>query len=518
MIKVKRALLSVSDKAGVVDFARGLHALGVEILSTGGTAQLLKGANIPVTEVSRYTGFPEILNGRVKTLHPTIHGGLLALRDNPDHMNQLKEHRIGLIDMAVVNLYPFERVIQKKTVTLEEALENIDIGGPAMLRSAAKNFKNVAVICNPRKYDEVLKELDVNSGILSDTVLINLAVEAFQHTSQYDNLIWDFLNQRLHSGEFPGLPKDLALRFSKIQDLRYGENPHQRGAFYRDLQEEGGLANLQQRHGKELSFNNILDLNAAVEIIRDFENPVATIVKHNNPTGVAEDKTPAEAYSQAFNCDKVASFGGIIGLNRKVDLQTAKLIVKSGFMECVIAPGFVSDAFKLLLQKKNLRLVEIDLKDFKETEFDFKKVEGGLLWQEKDTRKLDKNELKVVTKIEPTPAQLLSMLFGWKIIKHIKSNAIVLVQGARTVGIGCGQTSRIDSTMTAIKKAGKKAKNSVLVSEAFIPKTDNVILAAKAGVKAIIQTGGSIVDPDVIKAANKAKIAMVMTGVRHFKH
>ncbi len=517
MIKVKRALISVSDKSGLVEFVRGLQKLGIEILSTGGTAKLLLSSGISVKEVSEYTGFPEMLDGRVKTLHPVIHGGLLALRDNPDHMQQLKNQKIGLIDMVVVNLYPFERVIQKKNVNLEEAIENIDIGGPSMLRSAAKNFKSVAVLCNPNRYKEILKELDTNSGILSDSVLINLALETFQLTSRYDSVIFRFLNERLRTSELSKLPKELTLRFSKLQELRYGENPHQSGAFYQETEELKGLAKLKQLNGKELSFNNILDLNAALDVVREFENPAAVIIKHNNPTGVSEDASLAKAYKQALNCDVLSAFGGIIGLNRAVDSKTAELISKSGFMECVIAPGFEAQALEILSAKKNLRVIEVDFHSGKE-EFDFKKVYGGLLVQSKDDKTISAADLKVVTKIKPTKAQIEAMLFAWKVVKGSKSNAICLAKGHTTVGIGCGQTSRVDSAITAILKAKKNAKNSVLASDAFIPKVDTVLLAAKAGVKAVIQTGGSIADSDVIKAADKAKIAMVTTAVRHFKH
>ena len=322
MLKVKRALISVSEKKGILAFAKGLHALGVEILSTGGTARLLKDAGIPVVEACDYTGFPEILDGRVKTLHPKIHGGLLAVREKPEHMEQLKAHNIGLIDMAVVNLYPFGNVIKRENVGLDEALENIDIGGPSMLRSAAKNFKNVAVICNPNRYEEIVKELNTNSGLLSDSVLFHLAVEAFEHTANYDRMISDFLHQRLSVKEFSRFPKELALQFLKVQDLRYGENPHQAAAFYREAQDLSGLADIKQLSGKELSFNNMLDLNAALDFVREMENPAAVIIKHNNPTGIAEDETLAKAYVNAWRCDPVSAFGGIIGLNRKVDSQT----------------------------------------------------------------------------------------------------------------------------------------------------------------------------------------------------
>ena len=518
MIKVKRALISVSDKNGLLDFARGLANLGIEIISTGGTARLLKGAGVNVKEVSDYTGFPEMLDGRVKTLHPAIHGGLLALRDKPEHMAQLKEHDIGLIDMVVVNLYPFERVIEKKNVHLDEAIENIDIGGPAMLRSAAKNFKNVAVLSNPSRYKEILKDLEQNSGILSDAVLINLAIEAFSHTARYDGIIYNFLNQRLRSGDLSKFAKELTLRFVKVQDLRYGENPHQAGAFYRDAGEPAGLPALKQLHGKELSFNNILDLNAAVELLREFSEPAATVIKHNNPTGVAEDKDLAKAYQAAYAGDKLSAFGGIIGLNRKVDGATAQLIEKSGFMECVIAPGFEPAALKILTKKKNIRLLELDPGAFADSGLDFKKVQGGLLLQDTDQKKLDAAALKTATKLKPSSKDIASILFGWKVIKHVRSNAIVLVKGLRAVGIGCGQTSRVDSAATALKKAGTNARGAILISEAFLPKTDTVTIAAKAGIRTIVQSGGSIADPDVIKEANRRKLVMVMTGLRHFKH
>jgi phosphoribosylaminoimidazolecarboxamide formyltransferase/IMP cyclohydrolase len=518
MIKVKRALISVSDKKGVATFAKALHALGIEILSTGGTAKHLKESGVSVIEVSDYTGFPEMLDGRVKTLHPKIHAGLLAVRDNPEHMNDLKKHNIGLIDMVVVNLYPFDSVTKKKNVSFEEAIENIDIGGPTMLRSAAKNFKSVAVVCNPDKYQDILRELDVNTGILSDAVLYQLAVEVFEHTSRYDGLITDYLKKRLSSEEFSTFPKKLSWQFTKLQDLRYGENPHQKAAFYRDEQEPNGLSGMKKLSGKELSFNNILDINAAVDFIKEFSNPTAVIIKHNNPAGLAEDTTLANAYRQAYACDPMSAFGGIIGVNQKLDVATAKLIEKSGFMECIVAPAFHPDALSMLSQKKNVRLVEIDLEKMKKGGLDFKKVNGGILVQEKDEKSIKSEDLKVVTKKKPTPSQIDALLFGWKAIRNIKSNAIALVKDTRLVGVGCGQTSRIESMQTAVTKAKKNARGSLLISDAFFPKTDNIKLAAKAGIKAIIQPGGSIADPDVIKECDKAGIAMVFTGVRHFKH
>ncbi len=518
MIKVKRALISVSDKKGLIPFVKGLKALGVDILSTGGTAKLIREEGIAVIEVSEYTGFPEMMDGRVKTLHPKIHGGLLALRDNPDHMDQAKKHNIGLIDMVVVNLYPFESVTKKKNVTMEEAIENIDIGGPSMLRSAAKNYKSVAVICNPSRYEDVLKELQQNSGLLSDSVLFNLAVEAFEHTSQYDTIIFGFLSKRTQSQEFTKFPKDVSFKYTKLQDLRYGENPHQAAAFYKEANDLNGLSLIKQLHGKELSFNNILDLNAALEFIKDLSEPAAVIIKHNNPTGVAQDKNLSKAYKQAWAADPVSAFGGIIGFNRSVDLATAQLVTKSGFMECIIAPGFEKQALTILKEKKNVRLIELDLNQIKSGGYDFKKVFGGVLLQERDERKLDTTELKVVTKVKPSKKDLESLMFGWKVVKNVKSNAIVLVKGTRSVGIGCGQTSRIESLQIAVDKAGKEGKGAFLISDAFLPKVDNVALAKKAGIKIIMQTGGSIADQDVIKAADKAKIAMIMTGVRHFKH
>ncbi len=518
MLKVKRALISVSDKTGLIDFAKGLKEFGIEIISTGGTAKLLKNAGIAVKEVSDYTGFPEMLDGRVKTLHPSIHGGLLALRNNPNHMQQIEEHDIGLIDLAVINLYPFEKVIQKKNVKLEEAIENIDIGGPSMIRSAAKNFKHVAVVCNPGHYKSILKELDANSGILSDRILINFAVEAFEHTARYDGIIYNFLKGHFQNQEFSSLPRDLVLRFSKIQDLRYGENPHQAAAFYGEEEAQDGLAKMKQLHGKELSYNNILDLNNAVDVVKDFKDPAATVIKHNNPTGVAEDKQLDKAYQMALSCDKLSAFGGIIGLNRKVDKKTAACISKSGFMECVIAPGYHPDALRILKQKKNLRIIQFDFKNIKKVDFDFKKVKGGLLLQEQDNLAINSDNLRVPTKKKLTKTQTESILFGWKVVKNIKSNAIVLVKGRKTVGIGCGQTSRVGSVAIAIQKAGKQAKGSLLVSDAFIPKIDNIQIAAKVGIKAVVQTGGSLADPDVIREADRLKIPMAMTGVRHFKH
>jgi phosphoribosylaminoimidazolecarboxamide formyltransferase/IMP cyclohydrolase len=519
MIRVKRALISVSDKTGLLDFVRGLSKFNIEFLSTGGTAKMLREAGLNVREVSDYTGFPEMMDGRVKTLHPKIHGGLLAVRDNPEHMKAVEEHGIGLIDMVVVNLYPFEKVTSRKGVALEEAIENIDIGGPSMLRSASKNYKSVAVLCNPNRYKDVLAEMESNSGILSDKTLFSLAVEVFERTSSYDRAIASFLAQRSSAeGVFGSLPQNVSLSFTKVQDLRYGENPHQPAAFYRDADAVKSLAKARQLHGKELSFNNILDLYAAADISYSFKNPAAVIIKHNKPCGVAEDKDLAKAYKSAWECDTLSAFGGIIGLNRPVDKKTAEAIAKSGFMECIIAPSFDKEAFELLAQKKNIRLMELPVEEYVKDAWDYKKVPGGVLVQATDSRELDPSEIKVVTKKKLTKAQIESMIFGWKVVKYVKSNAIVLTKGTKTVGIGMGQTSRVDSAELAIRRAGKNAKGAVLSSDAFLPKPDTLTIAAKAGVKAIIQTGGSIADADVIKEADKRKVAMAMTGVRHFRH
>ena len=519
MVKIKRALISVSDKTGVLDLARELNKFGVEIISTGGTAKLLRENNIPVKDVSEYTGFPEMLDGRVKTLHPKIHGGLLALRDNEGHMNTLEEHGIGLIDMVVVNLYPFEKTTLKPGVSIEEVIENIDIGGPSMLRSAAKNHRSVAVICNPGRYGQVIEELRKNNGALTGSMLRDLGIEVFSRTSQYDAAIFDYLN-KWNKGLMPqqgSFPPELTLVFEKIQDLRYGENPHQKAAFYREKGKPAGLINLKQLQGKELSFNNILDLNAAFELVREFARPAAVIVKHNNPCGVAEDKSLEKAFLSAWACDKLSAFGGIVALNRKLDLKTAKVIAKSGFLECIIAPGFeqgVSDLFK---EKKNLRILEFyGLNPIDEPEF--KRVSGGLLLQDKDLATLDLNNLKVVTKRKPTKREMESLMFGWIVAKHVKSNAIILTKGTKTVGIGAGQMSRVDSVMIAKKKSGKAGVNSCLASDAFFPKPDAISWAHKAGARAIIQPGGSIADQEIIKACDKYKIAMVTTGIRHFRH
>ena len=520
MVKIRRALISVSDKSGILEFAKELKKFDIEILSTGGTAKLLRENGVQVQEVSEYTGFPEMLDGRVKTLHPKIHAGLLALRENELHMQTLKKNGIGLIDMAVVNLYPFEKTIQKPGVSIEEVIENIDIGGPSMLRSAAKNHHSVAVICNPSRYGQVIEELKNNDGALGGDLMRELGIEVYGRTSLYDASIYNYLSNyfktkpAVSSGVFT---QDLNFSFEKIQDLRYGENPHQKAAFYKEKGKDRGLVNLKQLQGKELSFNNILDLNAAFELVKEFSSPAAVIVKHNNPCGVAEDKSLDKAYLKAWSCDKLSAFGGIVALNRRMDLAAAKVMAKSGFLECIIAPGFDKEALDLFKDKKNLRLLELnDLNSV--NDMDVKRVSGGLLLQDKDLLTLDLNNLKVVTKKKPTKAELESLIFGWKVAKHVKSNSIVLTKGTHTIGIGAGQMSRVDSVFIATKKAGKATSGCVLSSDAFFPKEDAIALAAKYKIKAIIQPGGSIADEQIIKTADKHKIAMVFTGIRHFRH
>jgi phosphoribosylaminoimidazolecarboxamide formyltransferase/IMP cyclohydrolase len=520
MVKIKRALISVSDKTGILEFASELNKLGVEILSTGGTAKLLRENNIPAKEVSEYTGFPEMLDGRVKTLHPKIHGGLLALRDNPEHMSTLREHNIGLIDMVVVNLYPFEKTTRKPGVKIEEVIENIDIGGPSMLRSAAKNHRSVTVICNPGRYSEVVAHLKKNKGALPEELLRDLAVEVFGRTSQYDKAIYEYFSQQ--SCALPPepcvFPERLVFEFVKLQDLRYGENPHQKAAFYRNADGVYGISGMKQLWGKELSFNNILDLNAALNIVKEFSQPAVVFIKHNNPCGVAQNEDILKAYKDAWACDKLSAFGGIVSINRKIDSALAKLIAKSGFLECIICPEFTAEALSLLKDKKNLRLLEAPGMLEPAKGLDFKRVNGGLLLQDDDSVTLDENKLKVVTKKKPGKKEMESLLFGWKVAKHVKSNAIILTRGTKTVGIGAGQMSRVDSVFIATKKAGKLTGGSSLASDAFFPKEDAIQLAAKFKIKAIIQPGGSIADEQIIKTADKHKIAMVFTGIRHFRH
>ena len=515
---MKRAIISLSDKTGAVEFARGLNDLGYEILSTGGTAKTLKEAGLPVTNVSDVTGFPECLDGRVKTLHPNIHAGILAMRSNPEHMKQLKELGVETIDIVAINLYPFKQTILKEGVTREEAIENIDIGGPTMIRAAAKNWQDVAVIVDPADYATVLDELKSNGEVRRETKL-RLAYKVFQHTSAYDTLIASYL--RKETG-MPVFDDTFTMTFEKVQDLRYGENPHQKAAFYREIGNgyKGTLVEAKQLHGKELSYNNINDTNGALDTLKEFpDTPCVVAVKHANPCGVAIADTIYEAYVKAYNADPVSIYGGIIAANREIDAPTAAEIAKI-FVEIVIAPSYTPEALEILEKKKNVRIMLLPdiAQPNRRDMLDMKKVAGGLLVQELNTELYDDADLKVVTEAQPTPEMFADMKFGMKVVKHTKSNGIVLVKNGATCGVGPGQTNRVTALELAAKYAADKAKGSILASDAFFPFDDNVDAAYKAGVAAIIQPGGSIRDEDCIKACNKYGIPMVFTGKRHFKH
>jgi phosphoribosylaminoimidazolecarboxamide formyltransferase/IMP cyclohydrolase len=546
MRKIQRALISVSDKTGVVEFATALVDLGVEILSTGGTRRKLEEAGIPVKAVEDYTGFPEIMNHRVVTLHPRVHGGLLAVRDNAEHMREADELGIQMIDMVVVNLYPFQDTVAREGVTLDEAVENIDIGGPTMLRASAKNHKYVAVVCKVEFYDQILAEMRSNDGCLSFATRQKLALEAFAHTGQYDAAIVKYLCAQTKE-EDQKLPKYFAPWYVKQgADLRYGENPHQAGAAYAQIgAAEPGIALAEKLLGeKELSFNNYLDLTAALECVREFEEPTACVIKHLNPCGLASADTIAQAFQDAWSGDPISAFGGIFGFNRLVDAEVAAMIgnndflrevieprfraesgdtesfIISAFPECVIAPDYTDEALEILKQKKNVRVMR--MKDFappgRFADYDVKKIPGGAVVQEPDSLTVARADVKVVTKLQPTLEQLESLLFADKVAKHVKSNAIVLVQGKRLVGCGAGQMSRIDSSLIAARKAGNRAQGSCLASDAMFPAADGLVSAARTGAVAIIQPGGSVKDEDVIRAADEAGVVMVLSGMRHFWH
>jgi phosphoribosylaminoimidazolecarboxamide formyltransferase/IMP cyclohydrolase len=503
---IKRALISVSDKIGLEEFAKELQKLGVEIISTGGTARYLRERGIEVKEVAEITKFPEILNGRVKTLHPLIHAAILAKRNDPSHMQVLRQLGVEPIDLLVVNLYPFEETISRGA-QLEEALEQIDIGGPTLLRAAAKNFKSVAVVTNPSEYREVLKELK-EKGDLSEETRLRLAKEVFELTSHYDAAIAGYFEKLCGEG---GFPRILSIYAEKLQELRYGENPHQAAALYRFGY---GLAEGRKLQGKELSFNNLVDLDAAWSLVQEFEEPTAAVIKHTNPCGVASAESICEAYRLARDCDPLSAYGGIVGLNRKMDVKTAEEIT-STFIEAVVAPAYEPEALQVLARKPNLRALEVPA-EARELDFEIKQISGGILVQQKDRELLA--ERKVVTRRAPTEEEWRDLLFAWKVVKHVKSNAIVLAKNKQTVGIGAGQMSRVDSTEIAIRKAGERAKGSVLASDAFFPFPDAVEKAAEAGVTAIIQPGGSIRDKQVIETADRFGLAMVFTGTRHFRH
>ena len=527
---VKQALISVSDKTGLVDFARGLAGLGVSLLSTGGTAKALTDAGLRVTEVADYTGFPEMLDGRVKTLHPKVHGGLLARREDAAHVQAIAAAGIPPIDLLVVNLYPFEATVAKPGCTLEDAIENIDIGGPAMVRSAAKNWRGVGVVTDPAQYASVLDELK-NAGALSDATRFALSVAAFNRISNYDAAISDYLSSLQPNGTRSEFPAQANGRFVKLQDLRYGENPHQRAALYRDLHPApGSLVAAKQLQGKELSYNNLADADAAWECVKSFDEPACVIIKHANPCGVAVGRDCAEAYAKAFATDPTSAFGGIIAFNRPLDASAAQAVSKQ-FVEVLIATAYAAGALDVLKAKANVRVLEISLDQVKRSSpsawgqgrnaQDVKRIGSGLLIQTADNHEISAADLTVVTKKQPTPQQINDLLFAWRVAKYVKSNAIVFCANGQTLGVGAGQMSRIDSARIASIKAGNaklSLKNSVVASDAFFPFRDGLDVVVSEGATAVIQPGGSIRDDEVIKAADEHGIAMVYTGVRHFRH
>jgi phosphoribosylaminoimidazolecarboxamide formyltransferase/IMP cyclohydrolase len=516
--KIQRAILSVTDKTGLVEFARKLASLNVDLISTGGTAKLLRESAIPVKDISELTGFPEMLDGRVKTLHPKVHGGILHRRENAAHRSAVQAHGIQPIDMVVVNLYAFEKTAAKPGVPFEELIENIDIGGPSMIRSAAKNFQDVAVVTSPSEYAAIAEEMAHGGGSLSAATRWRLAQKAFATTAAYDSAIASTLerisaDKQFEISESVGFPPTLRLSFSKIMDLRYGENPHQKAAMYSDGSGKG-VANGRQIQGKELSYNNIVDLQAAWDLAQEFEDPVCAIIKHTNPCGTATGKTLAEAYLRALECDPVSAFGGVIGVNRPVDTGVAEEMAKL-FVEVIAAPGFDDEAKARFAAKKNLRLVEIAASQEK---WVLKNVSGGILVQDADVRPLAESDLKVVTKRAPTSEEKRALLFAWKVCKHVKSNAILYARDGQTVGVGAGQMSRVDSCKIGAMKAVLPLKGTVAASDAFFPFPDGVEEIARVGATAIIQPGGSVNDSKVIEAADRLGLAMIFTGVRHFRH
>ena len=522
MSKITRALISVSDKTGIVEFAQALADAGVEILSTGGTAKLLAEKKIPVIEVADYTGFPEMLDGRVKTLHPKIHGGILGRRDLPSHVDKMAEHGIGNIDLVCVNLYPFEATIAKPDCEFDDAIENIDIGGPAMVRSAAKNHAHVAIVTDAADYQPLIDEMKANDGALTLNTRRQLAKKAFSHTAAYDGAISNYLTALSDNGETQTYPQRLNLQFEKVQDMRYGENPHQSAAFYRDLDPAAGsLASYKQYQGKELSYNNIADSDAAWKCVKQFSEPACVIVKHANPCGVAMGVAPGDAYELAYATDPTSAFGGIIAFNTKLDAATAKTILDRQFVEVLIAPDFDDAAVEYAKKKANVRVLRIPMAPRSAGFIDVKRVGSGLLMQTADDREVTRDELNVVSKIAPTDKQMDDLLFAWRVAKFVKSNAIVYAKDQRTIGVGAGQMSRVVSAKIAGLKAdeaGLIVPGSVMASDAFFPFRDGIDAAAEAGIKAVIQPGGSMRDGEVIAAADEHGLAMVFTGVRHFRH
>lgn len=515
-----KALISVSDKTGVVEFAKGLVALGWEILSTSGTMKLLKESGVPVTSVSDVTGFPEICDGRVKTLHPKIHGALLARRDIPEHMKELKDNDIDTIDLVCVNLYPFRETIAKPDVTMEDAVEHIDIGGPSMLRSAAKNWESVTVVCNPADYETILSEIRADGNTTRETRL-KLSAKAYTHTAEYDMAISTYMRAQA------GLPEKLFLEYDLKQELRYGENPHQEAKFFAStVKEPFSLATAEQLNGKELSYNNIQDANATLNIAREFDEPFCVGVKHMNPCGSATGKTIAEAWKKAYEADKTSIFGGIVAANREIDLETAQML-KPIFLEIVMAPSFAPDALELLCTKKNLRVLKVDMSKDNTVRKQYVSMNGGMLVQDRDINTKPVSAEQCVTEAKPTAEQLADLEFAWKIVKHVKSNAIVVAKNGMTYGVGAGQMNRIGSAEIALKQAQATLKEEgkdimteglVLASDGFFPFNDCVALAAEYGIKAIVQPGGSIRDEDSVKLADEKGITMLFTGERHFKH
>ncbi|WP_374264177.1 bifunctional phosphoribosylaminoimidazolecarboxamide formyltransferase/IMP cyclohydrolase [Zoogloea sp.] len=522
-MKVTQALLSVSDKTGVVEFARELSALGIALLSTGGTAKSLRDAGLPVTDVSDYTGFPEMLDGRVKTLHPKVHGGILARRDLPEHLAKLDEHQIPRIDLVVVNLYPFQATVAKPECTLEDAIENIDIGGPTMVRAAAKNHGNeaggVGIVTDPADYAAIVAELKTGNGALSYKTRFDLARKAFTHTARYDSAISNHLTALADDGSKQAYPERFQLAFDKVQDLRYGENPHQTAAFYRESQPQAGsIAAYTQLQGKELSYNNIADSDAAWECVKAFDGVACVIVKHANPCGVAVAASPLEAYKKAFSTDPTSAFGGIIAFNTTVDRAAAEA-VSAQFLEVLIAPAYTDEALELLKAKQNVRVLVNPLGTVRQP--DYKRVGGGLLVQSADFAPITAADLKVVTKRAPTEQELGDLLFAWRVAKYVKSNAIVYCKDGMTIGVGAGQMSRVDSARIAkikAENAGLVIPGCVVASDAFFPFRDGLDVLAQAGATAVIQPGGSMRDAEVIAAADEQGIAMVLTGFRHFRH
>jgi len=522
MAKIQRAILSVTDKTGLVDFARRLTSMGVELVSTGGTAKLLRDSAIAVKDISDLTGFPEMLDGRVKTLHPKVHGGILHMRGKPEHRAAVAEHGIQPIDMVVVNLYAFEKTANKPGVEFEDIIENIDIGGPSMVRSAAKNFQDVAIVTSPADYDSIAQEMQSNGGSLSLATKWQLAQKAFDTTAAYDSAIASTLERiaapndgstKFELGGAEGFPNTLRLSFRKAFDLRYGENPHQKAALYSDGSGKG-IANGKQLQGKELSYNNIVDLQAAWDLAQEFEGPVCAIIKHTNPCGTAIADTLANAYKRALECDPVSAFGGVIGVNRTIDRDTATEMAKL-FVEAIAAPAFNEDARQIFAAKKNLRLVEIVPMEQK---WVLKNVSGGVLLQDNDMRPLTEADPKVVSDRKPSEQEMRDLLFAWKVCKHVKSNAILYARNGQTTGVGAGQMSRVDSARIGAMKSVLGIKGSVAASDAFFPFPDGVEVIAEAGATAIIQPGGSVRDQEVVDTANRLGLAMVLTGVRHFRH